>query len=145
MNKAGQETPEKLTWPDYKTRELRAKLILEEAFETIDALGVDVYIKREDDVRWMMSPECFDMDENTLYVKTDQDRLEHLSKELADLNVVNNGTAIACGIPIDTVQEAVDQNNLDKFGPGHSYREDGKLIKPPGFKKPDIGGILNEL
>ena len=44
MQKVGQETPEIATIPDEKTRILRAKLILEEALETVEALGVKVEI-----------------------------------------------------------------------------------------------------
>ena len=47
----------------------------------------------------------------------------------------------------DGVNEApiiamVDNNNMAKHGPGSSIREDGKLIKPPGHKPPDIAGEL---
>jgi len=44
MQKVGQDTPEIATIPDEKTRILRAKLILEEALETVEALGVKVEI-----------------------------------------------------------------------------------------------------
>ncbi|RME85522.1 MAG: hypothetical protein D6785_04320, partial [Planctomycetota bacterium] len=42
MRLAGQEIPEVPTLPDEKTRLLRSKLILEEALETIHALGFAV-------------------------------------------------------------------------------------------------------
>jgi hypothetical protein len=42
MELAGQEVPFQPTIPDEKTRLLRSKLILEEALETIEALGFDV-------------------------------------------------------------------------------------------------------
>jgi len=42
MQQAGQETPSKPTIPDEATRLLRARLILEEALETISALGVEM-------------------------------------------------------------------------------------------------------
>ena len=39
MQKVGQDTPEGAAVPDEKTRILRAKLILEEALETVEALA----------------------------------------------------------------------------------------------------------
>ena len=42
MKLAGQELPQSPVVPDIKIRQLRAALILEEAFETIDALGFKV-------------------------------------------------------------------------------------------------------
>ena len=62
-----------------------------------------------------------------------------------DLAVVTTGTLSACGVPDLPFQQAVDQNNLEKFGPGNTIRDDGKLIKPPGHKPPDIAGILSRL
>ena len=44
MQKANQETPSEVTIPDEETRILRAKLIVEEALETVRALGVDVQL-----------------------------------------------------------------------------------------------------
>lgn len=59
-----------------------------------------------------------------------------------DGKVVLTGTLLACGIDADRYQEAVDLNNLAKFGPGHSYRDDGKLIKPPDHVGPPIAKML---
>ena len=70
--------------------------------------------------------------------------LVEIADGCADISVVTIGTLIACGIKDKKLIEVVDQNNLDKFGPGHSYRADGKLIKPPGHTKPDIQQIIDE-
>jgi predicted HAD superfamily Cof-like phosphohydrolase len=43
------------------------------------------------------------------------------------------------------MEQAVDQNNLAKFGPGGHRREDGKWVKPPDHKPPDIAGLLDKL
>ncbi len=48
-------------------------------------------------------------------------------------------------MPDKEIQKMVDNNNLEKFGPGHSIREDGKLIKPPYHKAPDIQGFLERI
>ena len=44
MRKAKQVLPKKPTMPDAETRLLRARLIFEEAMETLEALGVDVMV-----------------------------------------------------------------------------------------------------
>lgn len=60
-----------------------------------------------------------------------------------DGKVVLTGTLLASGIgDIDRYQRVVDWNNLQKFGPGHSFREDGKLVKPPGHRGPNITSML---
>lgn len=94
MVKAGQMVPFARTQPDEATRILRAKLILEEAFETIiKGLGVAMVFPM--DWRWDPKPVEFRID-----------------------------------------------GPFKKFGPGHSIRADGKLVKPPGHKPPDIAAEL---
>jgi predicted HAD superfamily Cof-like phosphohydrolase len=62
----------------------------------------------------------------------------------ADVSVVTIGTLSACGIADKPLLKEVDESNLRKFGPGYSKREDGKWIKPPDWKVPDIAKVLNE-
>jgi predicted HAD superfamily Cof-like phosphohydrolase len=62
-----------------------------------------------------------------------------------DLKVVTTGTLSAFGLPDELFQEEVDTNNLAKFGPGGRRREDGKWVKPPNHKPPDIAGLLKRL
>ena len=126
---ARQDVPESPGIPSIEVRLLRARLILEEAVETVMALGFDVNV-----------------DENVVRLENayDPDLIEIIDG-CCDVSVVTTGTLIACGVPDLPFLNTVNQNNLDKFGPGHSWREDGKLIKPPGHKKPDIQSILNSL
>ena len=136
---AGDPAPAVPTEPSREVRILRAKLILEEALETIrDGLGVFVFVG----------------DEVSMHSVTDGELSFHCSGRFnitetidgcCDLRYVTTGTLSACGVPDQPFQDAVDQNNLDKFGPGHSLREDGKLIKPPGHQPPDIAGILEAI
>jgi len=143
MTLARQEVPEKPTVPSEEVRKLRAKLILEEAFETVRELGF----------KYTYFVDCcsaYDNAEIGSQFTQLQPILNHvvdlskLAKESADLSVVNTGTLSACGIHDADVLKAVDENNLNKFGPGHSYREDGKLLPPPGFKKsPDMQLVLD--
>lgn len=134
MWKAGQSIPAVPTEPDEKTRILRARLIIEEALETtkkglgivVSDIGNSVELKIE----------------NLQFVVTGNPDLVEISDGIADLSVVSVGTAIACGINMEPIQKAVDYNNLEKFSVGHYIRPDGKLVKPPGHKPPDLKTIL---
>lgn len=137
MQLAGQDTPKRPVEPSEEIRVLRAKLIIEEALETVKALGVDItlakmsFLENEDDFEYGISEHPFDMIE--------------VADGVADISVVSIGTLIACGITDEKLLKLVDKNNLAKFGEGHSFREDGKLIKPPGHKPPDIRKLLNKM
>jgi predicted HAD superfamily Cof-like phosphohydrolase len=133
MRLAGQEVPTKPIMPDEHTRRLRAKLILEEAFETIEGLGFKL-TNSADPVAAFFN-----------YCEKVEPNLIETIDGCCDIKVVTTGTLSACGLPDDPFQVEVDLNNLAKFGPGHSRRSDGKLIKPPDFKGPDIAGILKSI
>jgi predicted HAD superfamily Cof-like phosphohydrolase len=65
---------------------------------------------------------------------------------LADLLVVTYGTALEFGIPIDEVFEEVHDSNMSKLDENGKpiYREDGKVLKGPNWRPPDIRHILEE-
>ncbi len=136
MQLAGQDTPETPVEPSEAIRILRAKLIIEEALETVKALGVDIQLARmslvddEEDFTYSISKYPFDMVE--------------VADGCADISVVTTGCLLACGIKDKDLLEMVDNNNLDKFGEGHYIRDDGKLVKPPGHTPPNIGKLLKE-
>lgn len=130
MNLAKQPIPNKPTLPDDKTRKLRAKLIFEECWETIRDLGFDITL------------DGATIPKEVGYTPNDKECLKGIADGCADISVVTMGCASACGIDMEPVLEEVDNNNLAKFGPGHSYREDGKLIKPPNHKPPNLADIL---
>ena len=54
---------------------------------------------------------------------------------IADLLYVTLGTAVAYGINIDPIFEAVHNSNMTKIG--GSLRADGKILKPEGWCPPD--------
>jgi len=133
MQKVGQDTPEGAVIPDEKTRILRAKLILEEALETVDALGVRVQTQGIE-----ITEEGLDYD------APNEVDLQEVADGCADISVVTIGTLIAFGIDDDTLLEEVDASNLRKFSEGSYRREDGKWMKPPGWTPPDIMGALDK-
>lgn len=136
MQKAGQDTPTIPAVPDDATRLLRAKLILEEALETIQGLGVGVQVTGE-------NPTITDAKATPLefFIHGEAD-IEEVADGCADISVVTIGTLIAFGIDDEPLLEEVDNANLRKFAPGSYRREDGKWMKPPGWTPPDITGVL---
>jgi predicted HAD superfamily Cof-like phosphohydrolase len=140
MLRAKQDCPTQPTMPSADVRKLRAKLILEEALETIEALGFSVLYTPQSK---QVAIHRVNMATATLVVDREPN-LTEIVDGCADVSVVTIGTLIACGIKDVPVLECVDENNLAKFGPGHSIREDGKLIKPPGHRPPDIDRVIRE-
>lgn len=113
MRLAGQDTPEEATIPNEKIRRLRAKLILEEALETIVALGFNV---------WASGPNksiriTDDRTHFAMIPNASGSNLEQLIDGCCDLSVVTIGTLIAFGIPDKPFLEEVDAANLRKFEP----------------------------
>lgn len=105
---------ERPMFPTWDEQELRLKLIKEEVQELKDA-------------------------------HVNKDMVE-IADALADIIYVTCGMAVSYGIPLNEVWEEVHRSNMAKLHPElHTpiYREDGKVMKPPGWTKPDIEGILN--
>lgn len=63
---------------------------------------------------------------------------------LGDLTYVIYGMALEAGIDLDQVIAEVHRSNLSKLMPDGSVRrrEDGKVLKGPGFTEPDIPGNI---
>lgn len=131
MNHPMQPLPTSPEMPNLEVKKLRAKLMLEEVIEIIE-LGFGLHI-------------TFDPNGNYLFNETGPGDLREIAGNLADLDVVGAlGTAAVCGIAMKPIIAAVNGNNLLKFAPGHSFRTDGKLVKPPDHPKIEdhIGELL---
>lgn len=63
---------------------------------------------------------------------------------LGDLVYVIYGMALECGIPLEEVLAEIQASNMSKLGADGRpiYREDGKVLKGPGYFRPDIGAVL---
>lgn len=72
--------------------------------------------------------------------------LAHLFKELADLQYVLSGFASTFGIPLEDVFDRVHASNMSKLGEDGKplYREDGKILKGPNYKEPDLSDIVEK-
>lgn len=73
----------------------------------------------------------------------DADDITNLARELADIIYIACGTALSYGIPLDCVFREVHRANMSKLIDGKAvYREDGKVLKPEGWKPPDIEKVM---
>jgi predicted HAD superfamily Cof-like phosphohydrolase len=142
MAKANQHVPSQPTIPDEATRRFRAKIILEEALETIEGLGFYVTMKDQGTWEQLVSIDQCEFSKEFPNKATLEPDLIKIVDGCADVRVVTTGTLSACGVADEPVQEEVDESNLRKFGPGSYKREDGKWMKPPDFRPPDIEAVL---
>ena len=112
MEAFGQKVELEPTWPDFNTRELRLELIQEELDELSEAVA-------------------------------DRDMIE-IADALTDLLYVVYGAGHAFGIELDECFHEVHRSNMSKLGENGRpiHREDGKVMKGPGFFEPDLESIL---
>jgi len=140
MKLAGQELPRKPTVPSEAVRWLRARLILEEAFETVTALGFELTTINPNKIQ---THHIYVNGERAPFYAREPNLVEIIDG-CCDLKVVTTGTLSACGVPDEIFQKEVDDNNLAKFAPGFRIDGYGKLLKPPGHKPPRIAELLAE-
>jgi predicted HAD superfamily Cof-like phosphohydrolase len=117
---------------------LRLKMLIEEAYECIESC----YGK--DDLPYLhhmkRSVQLF-IDNRETSVN-----LPELADGLGDLDVIVEGTRLEFGIEGEPIAEAIHAANMAKVGPHGEVvkRADGKILKPEGWKPPDIEGKLKE-
>ena len=112
MNHFGQEVKTKPEFPDATTTHLRVDLIQEELDELKEGIV--------------------------------NDDLVEVADALADLLYVVYGAGAAFGINLDTCFHEVHSSNMSKLGKDGKplYREDGKVMKGPDFREPDLESVL---
>lgn len=135
MHKAGQEIPNEPGMPSAEVRKLRAKLIFEEAMETISALGIHVVTRH----RFSVGEAEYE------FMDVGKPDLKLVIDGCCDLSVVTVGTLLALGVPDKPFLEEVDAANLRKFEGDAHRRADGKWVKPSNFVGPDIAGVLEKI
>ena len=103
-----------------KLFDLQTELIREEAREFLDA----AYAVQDD-------PE-------------DGDKREQLCKELSDLVFVCYQFAAAFNIDLDRAMTLVFESNMSKLDDNGMpiYRDDGKVLKGPNYKKPNLSSCV---
>jgi predicted HAD superfamily Cof-like phosphohydrolase len=126
--------------PEIHDRELRAKLIMEEAVETVAALGFWVQAD-------IVQPDYFNGERNghivARFAKTyDEPHLVDFIDGMCDLIYVVAGSAVVSGVDLDPHFDEVHRANMNKLQ--GQKRADGKQLKPEGWKPPDHERILRE-
>src|SRR6516164_3087734 len=106
---AGNVVPTAPELPDPATALLCARLIMEEAMETVAALGVSLRLKPEFARSELLNftDLCFEV--------TAQPNLVGVIDGACDTRVVSTFTMVMCGVHDGVPQELVDNNNLGKF------------------------------
>lgn len=130
--------PDEPTIPSEAVRRLRARLILEEAIETVHGLGFSIELN-------MTSPDDDEVDgiDSLNLVANRRADLEEIIDGCCDVSYVAIGTMLACGVPDAPHMELVNKANNAKFPGGvATINEHGKFQKPEGWKQPDHGPLL---
>lgn len=136
MRLASQDVPATLTIPSEADRKLRAKLILEEAFELIEkGLGIEVSQPQGSDY--------LEVDRLVYQCVGDVDPVEAMDGAVDSLWITTTGVAAIFGLTdkLAACIEEVDRSNLSKFIDGHR-REDGKWVKGPSYSPADLRTII---
>jgi predicted HAD superfamily Cof-like phosphohydrolase len=132
----GQEVREKPSIPDEKTIKLRQSLIEEEFKELMGAMGFYNYVD-------YCGYSCWDR----IITRSGPQKpdLVGIADGIGDLIVVLLGASHALGIDMNKVWQVIHESNMAKAIDGKIiYREDGKVLKPENWQKPDIKDCLKE-
>lgn len=103
-------------------------------------------------------PDYIDIERQALRINILQEEVNELSKAMGEDNMVEIadgivdciyilfGTAIEYGLhrKLEAMFHEVHRSNMSKLGIDGKpiYREDGKVLKGPGYSPPDLGSIL---
>lgn len=123
-------TNERPTMPDEATRVLRCRLLLEETLEYIRASGCVV-------MHWGDGRQTVESRPDLVV----EPNLAAMAQENADVRYIAHGNDLAMGVD-GRVFDEVHRANLSKTG--GSKRSDGKVLKPEGWKPPDVERVLAE-
>ena len=116
------------------------------SFHNVCSLPVETTPKIPADERVALRQRLIQEEYDELIEALDEQDLAHIAKEAADVIVVVLGTMAEYGIPFDEVWDAVHKSNMAKVGEDGKVtrREDGKVLKPDGWKPPDVEKIISE-
>ena len=120
--------------PDDNEVRLRLRLIVEEFFEVLEAVLPAWGVRP-----WLLVKIKKDLDTWVGEAPIDVNFPEFVDG-LADLDYVVEGARISFGVDGRPVANEVHRSNMEKEG--GPLRDDGKILKPEGWKPPDIVGEL---
>ena len=115
MNTFGQEVKKTPAWPEPEIKHLRVDLIEEELNELKEAIA--------------------------------KNSLVGIADALTDIPYVTYGAGAAFGINLDVCFQEVHGSNMSKLGKDGKpiYREDGKVMKGPNYREPDLESVLGSI
>lgn len=118
----GHPVEEHPTTGDTALRILRAKLLLEEVLEFVEAAGLKVSVVE---------------DQLIFHIVADPSLLE-MADALGDIRYVTDGANLVFGLPGEKVLRAIHRSNMSKLGEDGKpiYRADGKVLKGPYYQPP---------
>lgn len=92
-------------------------------------------------LRWLLIHE----ENEELLTAMTQGDLVGVADALGDLLYVVYGAGVAYGLDLEPIFNEIHDSNMKKLGPDGKvhYREDGKVLKPEGWKPPQLEPILN--
>ena len=130
--------------PDALQAVLRAKFILEEAFELAEALGVHIELTLSDDPYEGEVIEVY-FGRLEFCPSGRQPDIAKAVDALRDLEYQIHGTELVLGVHTATDETflEVHRSNMEKQIVDSS--PDGKALKPPGWKPPNIAGVLRKV
>lgn len=144
-----------LTVGDAKLRRLRVLLVAQELAELAQALGVslEIDVKPVEPGRQYTDPKSImnGMHQTVwvapaelCYSDSHVDMIE-AADAFGDLDYVVQGGNLSFGIPAGLVMYAIHVSNMSKLGDDGKpiTNEDGKTVKGPNFKEPDIRAVLD--
>ncbi len=138
----GLPAPSKPEMPSPEQRLLRARLIFEEALEYVKAAGVLVIAGSPFSEIWIE-----DVGDLGFYDAADTDPDEvGMIDALCDLASVTLGGAVIQGIDLAPFFADVHASNMAKLHDGKVVLDEGgKVVKPAGWKPPDLAARLAAL
>ena len=130
----GERMPAAPEMPTETERVLRCRLLLEETMEYISASGCNVLHWSDGRMTVEARPDMCEAD------------FTAMAHENADVLYIAFGNAVAMGVDMGPVFEAVHAANMRKAGPDGTVqkRTDGKILKPDGWKPADVAAVLRD-
>ena len=115
-----------------------------QAFQQKDPTEPTPVSKKVADLRYSLL-----LEENNEYLEAvEKDDLVEIADALGDQLYIIFGTVLKHGLQdkIEEVFKEIQRSNMSKLGADGKpiYREDGKILKGPGYTKPDIASIINK-
>lgn len=137
---AGQPVRDVPTVPSDDEVRLRIRLIGEEFCEFLIACGMDQeMVSRIDSYIWNYSEPKGGLGE-----LTGECDLIATADALTDLSYVITGTCVQMGLPKEALFDEVQVSNMSKFEGGVKLDANGKVVKGPRYRKPDVAKVLRE-